>query len=117
VIYISNDIISLDYCIKIYKKFLKSKLVSIFFCNFGLIFNRCFNTNDMNRIKVVLAEKNIQSKWISEQLGVSQATVSKWVNNTSQPSLEMIEKLAKILDIDYTELLRIERKSPLNESK
>lgn len=70
----------------------------------------------MNRIKVVLAEKNIQSKWISEQLGVSRATVSKWVNNASQPSLEMIEKLAKLLDIDYTELLRIERKSP-NESK
>lgn len=67
--------------------------------------------NNMNRLKVVLAEKNIQSKWISEQLGVSRATVSKWVNNTSQPSLEMIDKLAKLLDIDYTELLRLERKS------
>ena len=66
---------------------------------------------NMNRIKVVLAEKNIQSKWISEQLGVSRATVSKWVNNTSQPSLEMIEKLAKLLDVDYTELLRLERKT------
>ena len=65
----------------------------------------------MNRLKVVLAEKNIQSKWISEQLGVSRATVSKWVNNTSQPSLEMIGKLAKLLDVDYTELLRLERKS------
>ena len=65
---------------------------------------------DINRLKVVLAEKNIQSKWISEQLGVSRATVSKWVNNTSQPSLEMIDKLAKLLDIDYTELLRLERK-------
>lgn len=64
----------------------------------------------MNRLKVVLAEKNIQSKWISEQLGVSRATVSKWVNNTSQPSLEMIDKLAKLLDIDYTELLRLKRK-------
>ena len=64
----------------------------------------------MNRLKVVLAEKNIQSKWISEQLGVSRATVSKWVNNTSQPSLEMIDKLAKLLDVDYTELLRLERK-------
>ena len=64
----------------------------------------------MNRLKVVLAEKNIQSKWISEQLGVSRAIVSKWVNNTSQPSLEMIDKLAKLLDIDYTELLRLERK-------
>lgn len=68
------------------------------------------NGNNMNRLKVVLAEKNIQSKWISEQLGVSRATVSKWVNNTSQPSLEMIDKLAKLLDIDYTELLRLERK-------
>lgn len=65
----------------------------------------------MNRIKVVLAEKNIHSKWISEQLGVSRATVSKWVNNTSQPSLEMIEKLARLLDVDYTELLSLERKA------
>ena len=68
------------------------------------------DVNNMNRLKVVLAEKNIQSKWISEQLGVSRATVSKWVNNSSQPSLEMIDKLAKLLDIDYTELLRLERK-------
>ena len=66
--------------------------------------------NNLNRLKVVLAEKNIQSKWISEQLGVSRATVSKWVNNTSQPSLEMIDKLAKLLDVDYTELLRLDRK-------
>ena len=69
------------------------------------------DANNMNRLKVVLAEKNIQSKWISEQLGVSRATVSKWVNNTSQPSLEMINKLAKLLDVDYTELLRLERKT------
>ena len=69
------------------------------------------DVNNRNRLKVVLAEKNIQSKWISEQLGVSRATVSKWVNNTSQPSLEMIDKLAKLLDVDYTELLRLERKA------
>ena len=69
------------------------------------------DANNMNRLKVVLAEKNIQSKWISEQLGVSRATVSKWVNNTSQPSLEMINKLSKLLDVDYTELLRLERKT------
>ena len=64
----------------------------------------------MNRLKVVLAEKNISSKWISEQLGVSRSTVSKWVTNSSQPKLEMIEKLANLLDIDYTELLKIERR-------
>ena len=57
------------------------------------------DVNNMNRLKVVLAEKNIQSKWISEQLGVSRATVSKWVNNTSQPSLgekiDLYNKLQK----------------------
>lgn len=74
------------------------------------------NGSNMNRLKVVLAEKNIQSKWISEQLGVSRATVSKWVNNSSQPSLEMVEKLSKILDVDYTELLRIERKTSSMEA-
>lgn len=65
----------------------------------------------MNRLKVVLAEKNIQSKYISEQLGVSRATVSKWINNKIQPNLENIYKLAKLLDVDYTELLRLERKT------
>ena len=68
-------------------------------------------TNNINRIKVVLAEKNIPSKWVSEQLGVSRATVSKWVTNTSQPNLEQLSKLAKVLDVDYTELLRLERKA------
>ena len=65
----------------------------------------------MNRLTVVLAEKNIQSKWISGQLGVSRTTVSKWVNNTSQPILEMVDKLAKLLEFDYTELLKFKRKS------
>ena len=67
--------------------------------------------NNKNRLKVILAEKNIQSKWVAEQLGVSRPTVSKWVNNLAQPNLEMIEKLAKLLDVDYTELLRLERKT------
>ena len=69
------------------------------------------NVNDMSRLKVVIAEKNIQSKLISEQLGVSRATVSKWVNITSQPSMEMVEKLTIIIDFDYTEPHRIERKT------
>ena len=70
------------------------------------------DTNNKNRLKVVLAEKNISSKWIAEQLGVSRSTVSKWVTNSTQPRLETIEKLACLLDIDYTELLRLERKTP-----
>ena len=66
---------------------------------------------DLNRLKVILAEKKKTNKWLAEQLGCAPTTVSKWCTNSSQPSLESIEKIANLLDIDYTELIRIERKS------
>lgn len=65
---------------------------------------------DLNRLKVILAEKKKTNKWLAEQLGCAPATVSKWCTNSSQPSLESIEKIANLLDIDYTELIRIDRK-------
>lgn len=67
------------------------------------------NNNDLNRIKVVLAEKKRTNKWLAEQLGINPATVSKWCTNTSQPSLDMLSKIAIALDVDYTELVRIKR--------
>ncbi|MBQ2883517.1 MAG: helix-turn-helix transcriptional regulator [Alphaproteobacteria bacterium] len=66
---------------------------------------------DLNRLKVILAEKKKTNKWLAEQLGCAPTTVSKWCTNSSQPSLEMIERIAILLDIDYTELIRIDRKS------
>lgn len=60
----------------------------------------------LNRIKVVLAEKNIQNKELANQIGVAQATMSKWVTNASQPSLEMLVKIAKALDVSLDELVR-----------
>ena len=68
------------------------------------------DTRDLNRLKVILAEKKRTNKWPAEQLGCAPTTVSKWCTNSSQPSLEMIERIANLLDIDYTELIRIERK-------
>ena len=68
------------------------------------------NNNDLNRIKVMLAEKKKTSKWLAEQLGVNPATVSKWCTNASQPSLESLVKIAELLDVNYTDLLRIEIK-------
>ena len=65
---------------------------------------------DLNRLKVILAEKKKTNKWLAEQLGCAPTTVSKWCTNSSQPSLEAIEKIANLLDIDYTELIRIDRK-------
>lgn len=60
---------------------------------------------DINRIKVVLVEKKRTSKWLSEQLGKNPATVSKWCTNSSQPSLETLLRIARILEIDIRELL------------
>lgn len=65
---------------------------------------------DLNRLKVILAEKKKTNKWLAEQLGCAPTIVSKWCTNSSQPSLESIEKIANLLDIDYTELIRIDRK-------
>ena len=65
---------------------------------------------DLNRLKVILAEKKKTNKWLAEQLGCAPTTVSKWCTNSSQPSLETIERISNLLDIDYTELIRIERK-------
>ena len=64
---------------------------------------------NLNRLRVVIAEKNLSNKWLSEQLGVGQATISKWVTNSSQPNLEMLIKLSKILDIDMKELVRFDQ--------
>ncbi len=61
--------------------------------------------DDINRIKVVLAEKKKTSKWLAEQLGKDPATVSKWCTNTSQPALDTLRAIAHLLDIDVKELL------------
>lgn len=66
--------------------------------------------HDLNRIKVMLAEKKKTSKWLAEQLNVNPATVSKWCTNASQPSLETLVKIADLLEVNYTDLLRIEIK-------
>ncbi|MCF0220164.1 MAG: helix-turn-helix transcriptional regulator [Muribaculaceae bacterium] len=62
---------------------------------------------DLNRIKVILADKKRTNKWLAEQLEVNPATVSKWCTNSSQPSLEMLIRIASALEVNYTELLRI----------
>ena len=61
---------------------------------------------NLNRLRVIIAEKNLTNKWLSAQLGVGQATVSKWVRNNAQPNLEMLIKISKILNVDINELIR-----------
>ena len=54
----------------------------------------------INRLKVVLAEKEKTNKWLGEQLGKSDVTVSRWVTNEIQPSMEMLLEIARLLDVD-----------------
>lgn len=60
---------------------------------------------DINRLKVVLAEKKRTNKWLAERLGKDPGTVSKWCTNTMQPNLETLAKIAKILEVDIRDLL------------
>ena len=60
----------------------------------------------LNRLKVVMAEKDLSNIWLSEKLGVSQATVSKCMTNSSQPNIEMLIKISKVLNVEVSELLR-----------
>ena len=60
---------------------------------------------DLNRLKVVLVEQKKTGKWLAEQLGKAPSTVSKWCSNKMQPSLEMLTKIAKTLNVDTKELI------------
>lgn len=64
-------------------------------------------TTPLNRIKVVLAEKGKPNKFLSDNLGVAPTTVSKWVTNTCQPPMETFVKIAKLLDVELAELIRM----------
>ena len=64
------------------------------------------DTKHLNRIKIVLAEKDKSNKWLAGQLGKDQATISKWVTNTTQPNLEMLLQIAKVLDVNVNDLVR-----------
>ena len=64
-------------------------------------------SKDLNRLKVVLAEKKRTNKWLAEQLGKDPATVSKWCTNSAQPNLENLMEIAKVLEVDVNELLRM----------
>lgn len=59
----------------------------------------------INRLKIVLAENDKTNKWLAEQLGKSEVTVSRWVTNEIQPSLETMTHIAQILKIDIKDLL------------
>lgn len=63
------------------------------------------NTANLNRLKVVLVEQNKTGKWLAEQLGKSTCSVSKWCQNTVQPDLQTLDKIARLLNVSIKDLL------------
>jgi putative transcriptional regulator len=59
----------------------------------------------MNRIKEVLEEKGIKQTWLAEKLKKSYNMVNSYVQNRRQPSIEDLNKIANILNVDVKELL------------
>jgi transcriptional regulator with XRE-family HTH domain len=60
---------------------------------------------NLNRIKVILVEKQKTGKWLAEQLGKSTCTVSKWCSNSIQPDLATLNKIAELLNVDVRNLI------------
>ena len=66
------------------------------------------NNKDLNRLKVILAEKKKSNLWLSKQLGCAPTTVSKWCTNSSQPPLESLMKITRLLGVEFKDLVRYE---------
>lgn len=66
---------------------------------------------DINRIKVVLADKKRTNKWLAEQLDKDPGTISKWCTNTLQPNLETLIRISDLLGVQVQDLIRTNDKS------
>lgn len=65
----------------------------------------CSMSNDINRLKVVLAEKKKTNRWLASQLGKDESTISKWCSNRLQPNLEQLKMIANSLNTNVASLL------------
>ena len=59
----------------------------------------------LNRLKAALAEQGKTNRWLSEQLGKSDNTVSRWCANKVQPSIIQLNEIARVLEIDVRTLI------------
>ena len=76
------------------------KIVNTFALNLNKIM-----MDDLNRLKVVLVEQKKTGKWLAEQLGVSTTTTSRWCSNASQPDLQTLTIIARVLNVNMKDLL------------
>ena len=61
-----------------------------------------------NRIRVGLADKQLTNRWLAEQMGVTEMTVSRWRTNKIQPSMAQFVEISRLLQVDIKELLEVD---------
>lgn len=61
-----------------------------------------------NRIRVILADKQLTNRWLADKLGVADMTVSRWTTNKIQPSMSQFVEISKILKVDINDLLEVD---------
>lgn len=61
----------------------------------------------MNRIKAVLAEKQLTARWLANKLGKTENTVSRWCSNKVQPSLSQLYTISQLLDVEVYDLIKV----------
>ena len=59
----------------------------------------------INRLKVVLAEKDKTNRWLAEQIGYTEGMVSRWVSNVKQPPLDVLYDISLLLKVDIRDLI------------
>lgn len=82
------------------REIILKKKWSIFALNFTGMVNK-----DLNRLKLILVEKKRTGKWLAEQLGKDQTTISKWCTNNSQPDVDSLIKISKLLEVNINDIL------------
>lgn len=63
---------------------------------------------ELNQLKLVLVKNKKTNKWLAEQLGVNQATVSKWCTNTTQPDLTTLKRISELLNVNVSEIINFD---------
>lgn len=67
-------------------------------------------TGCLNRLRVVMADKMLTNKWLAEQMGMSEITISRWRSNKLQPSLAQLVEISRILKVEVQDLIEMKYK-------
>ena len=81
----------------------------VYLCTLKVTYNESHGKKDyQNRIRVVLADKQITNRWLAAQMGVTDMTVSRWKTNKIQTSMSQFVEIARLLQVEIKDLLEID---------